>query len=100
MDVIIQGFAILLPYCFIMAVVSNIWTLVVRAFKGNSETVLTVSTLMEGEYGISDVCLSALTLVGSEGAKSVLVEKLSDEEMEKMRKSAEALKNVIASITF
>lgn len=34
MDAIIQGFAILLPYCFIMAVVSNIWTLVVRAFKG------------------------------------------------------------------
>ena len=73
---------------------------IIKAFKGNSETVLTVSTLMEGEYGVSDVCLSALTLVGSEGAKSVLVEKLSDEEMEKMRKSAEALKNVIASITF
>ena len=55
---------------------------------------------MEGEYGVSDVCLSALTLVGSEGVKSVLVENLTEEEIGKMRKSAEALKAVISSITF
>ena len=73
---------------------------IIKAFKGNAETVLTVSTLMEGEYGVSDVCLSALTLVGSEGVKSVLVENLTEEEIAKMRKSAEALKAVISSITF
>ena len=73
---------------------------IIKAFRGNAETVLTVSTLMEGEYGINDVCLSALTLVGSEGVKSVLVEKLTDEEIEKMRNSAAALRAVIDSITF
>ena len=73
---------------------------IIKAFKGNAETVLTVSSLMEGEYGVSDVCLSALTLVGSEGIKSVLVENLTEEEVGKMRKSAEALKAVISSITF
>ena len=35
-----------------------------------------------------------------EGVKSVLVENLTEEEIAKMRKSAEALKTVIASITF
>ena len=73
---------------------------IIKAFRGNSETVLTVSTLMEGEYGLEDVCLSALTLVGAEGAKSVLVENLTEEEIEKMKNSANALKAVISSITF
>ena len=73
---------------------------IIKAFRGNAETVLTVSTLMEGEYGLHDVCLSALTLVGAEGVKSVLVEKLTDEEIEKMRNSAAALRAVIDSITF
>ena len=73
---------------------------IIKSFRGNAATILTVSSLMEGEYGISDVCLSTLTLIGPGGIKSVLVENLSEEEVAKMKKSAEALKNVINSITF
>ena len=70
-------------------------THIVKTLGGNAETALTVSSLHEGEYGISDVCLSSLSLVDSTGVRSILTQKLSDDEMRKMHESAEALKAVI-----
>jgi len=64
----------------------------------SSESIVTVSTMLHGEYGIEDVCLSTLTLVGPNGVRGRIPMKLNDEEMEKMAKSAEALKNVIGEI--
>ena len=73
-------------------------THIVKTLGGNAETALTVSSLHEGEYGISDVCLSSLSLVNSKGVKSILTQKLSDEEMKRMYESAEALKAVIRGV--
>ncbi|WP_044975189.1 L-lactate dehydrogenase [Ruminococcus sp. HUN007] len=61
------------------------------------DTVLPVSTMMNGEYGVSDVCLSTLNLVGKEGVRKVNVP-LTDEEQAKLQKSAEALKEVIKNL--
>jgi L-lactate dehydrogenase len=61
---------------------------------------MTVSSLLEGEYGISDVCLSSLSLVDRTGVRSIITQKLSDEELRKLHESAEALKSVIKSVTF
>lgn len=63
-----------------------------------SESVTTVSSMMHGEYGIEDVCLSTLTLVGPNGIQGKLEMKLTDEEVEKLKASADALKAVIAQI--
>ena len=73
-------------------------THIVKTLSGNAETALTVSSLHEGEYGISDVCLSSLSLVDSKGVKSILTQRLSDEEMKRMHESAEALKAVIRGV--
>ena len=73
-------------------------THIVKTLGGSAETALTVSSLHEGEYGISDVCLSSLSLVDGTGVKSILTQKLSDDEMKKMFESAEALKAVIRSV--
>ena len=73
-------------------------THIVKTLSGNAETALTVSTLHEGEYGISDVCLSSLSLIDSTGVRSILTQKLSDDEMKKMYESAEALKAVIRGV--
>lgn len=70
-------------------------THIVKTLSGNAETALTVSSLHEGEYGISDVCLSSLSLVDSRGVKSIITQKLTDEELQKLHASAEALKAVI-----
>lgn len=64
----------------------------------SSDSVATVSTLMHGEYGIEDVCVSVLTLVGPDGVKGKMPVKLTDEEIARLEKSANALKAVIAQI--
>lgn len=63
-----------------------------------SESVSTVSSMMHGEYGIEDVCLSTLTLVGPNGIQGKIPMELTDEEVAKLKASADALKAVIAQI--
>ena len=75
-------------------------TNIVKSISGSAETAMTVSTLHEGEYGISDVCLSSLSLVDRTGVRSIITQKLSDEELDRLYKSAEALKAVIKSVEF
>jgi L-lactate dehydrogenase len=72
-------------------------THIIKALSGNAETAMTVSSLHEGEYGISDVCLSSLSLIDSTGVRSIITQKLTDDEMRKLYESAEALKSVIRS---
>ncbi len=64
----------------------------------SDESITTVSSMMHGEYGIEDVCLSTLTLVGPNGIQGKVPMHLTDEEIMKLRKSADALKAVIAEI--
>ena len=63
------------------------------------DTTLTVSTMLHGEYGIDDVCLSLLNVVGNDGAHSKIMLPLNDLELGQLRASADSLKNVIKSIT-
>ena len=67
---------------------------IIKTLSGNSETALTVSSLHEGEYGISDVCLSSLSLVDNKGVRSIITQKLSDDEMRRLYESAEAPKKL------
>ena len=71
---------------------------IIKCIYSGADTVMTLSTLLEGEYGISDVCLSTLCVLGSRGILSTLAPKMSEEEMAKFRHSAEALKSVIAQV--
>ena len=72
---------------------------VCKCLLSGIDTTLTVSTMLEGEYGISDVALSLLTVVGNNGAHSKILLPLTDAEMASLHKSAESLKEVIRSIT-
>lgn len=68
---------------------------IVKTISGNAQTAMTVSSLHEGEYGVKDVCLSSLSLVGNDGVRSIITQPLSDEEIRRMHQSAEALKEII-----
>ena len=59
------------------------------------DTTMTISTMMHGEYGIDDVCLSTLSVVGNKGIRSKVKLKLNDEEIFKLRRSADKLKEII-----
>ena len=70
-----------------------------KCVLGNSNTALTVSSMMHGEYGVEDVCLSTLNLVDRNGIRGKILNKLTDEEVKKLQISADKLKSVIAEIT-
>ena len=63
-----------------------------------SDSLATVSSMLHGEYGIEDVCLSTLTLVGPNGIQGKVQMRMNKEEVELLKKSANALKEVIAQI--
>ena len=62
------------------------------------DSIATVSSVMHGEYGIEDVAISTLTLVGPNGVQGKVPLKLTDEEVAKLQKSANSLKKVISQI--
>lgn len=62
------------------------------------DTTMTVSTMMHGEYGIDDVCLSTLNMIGHNGVRGKVNVSLTDEEISKLRHSAETLKEVIKNL--
>ena len=71
-----------------------------KCIFSDAGTALSVSTMMHGEYGVEDVCLSTLTLVDREGVHGKIMNPLTEEEIGKLRNSAEKLKDVINQIQF
>ena len=62
------------------------------------DTTMTVSTMLHGEYGIDDVCLSLLNIVGRQGAHSKMLLPLTTREVIALQRSAKCLKDIIAQI--
>ncbi len=71
-----------------------------KCIYSGAGTALTVSSMMHGEYGVDDVCLSTLTLVDRSGIRGRIMNHLTDEEVAKLQNSANKLKEVISQITF
>ena len=69
-----------------------------KCVQSTAGTALTVSTMMHGEYGVSDVCLSTLALVDNQGVRGKILNQLTDGEIDKLRASAEKLKDVIRQV--
>lgn len=81
-------------YYAVAMAVARIASAIVR----NENSVLTVSSYIDGQYGLEDVCIGLPVIVGSEGVIRVPEMALSDGEMTKLRASAEAVKRVTALI--
>ena len=73
---------------------------IVKTLLNGSDSVLCVSTMMHGEFGIEDVCLSIPTIVNGDGIKGTLLPDLTEDEVEKLQHSANVLKEVIHQIDF
>ena len=61
-------------------------------------TALTVSSMMHGEYGVEDVCLSTMCIVDRQGIRGKILSPLTQAEMAKLQASADKLKSVIAQL--
>ncbi|HIZ17230.1 MAG TPA: L-lactate dehydrogenase [Firmicutes bacterium] len=64
----------------------------------DTKTVLPVSNYLDGQYGISDVCVSLPHVVGANGVSKTLLPALTDGEVAQLKASADALKSVISSL--
>lgn len=71
-----------------------------KCIFADAGTALTISTMMHGEYGADDVCLSVLSLVDRSGVRGKILNKLTDEEIEKIKISENKLKSVIEQINY
>lgn len=69
-----------------------------KCLLGGMDTTMTVSTMMHGEYGIDNVCLSTLNMIGNNCVRGKVNLSLTDDEVVKLRKSADTLKEVISSL--
>ncbi len=69
-----------------------------KCIYSDAGTALTVSTMMHGEYGVEDVCLSTLCLVDRDGVRGKILTPLTRSETEKFQASAAKLRSVIDQI--
>ncbi|GHV30043.1 L-lactate dehydrogenase 1 [Synergistales bacterium] len=66
----------------------------------DSNTILSVSNLLTGQYGLNEVCLSLPFSVGAQGVSDCLCAKLTSDEEALLNKSADSLKAVCKEIKF
>ncbi len=71
---------------------------IVSAILQDQNSVLTISTLLDGEYGLRDVCLGVPAIVGQGGIKSIVTAPLSPEEQKALERSAEILRQQITGL--
>lgn len=75
-------------------------TSIVTAILDDEHRILPVSTLQEGDYGISDVCLSMPAVVGAGGVVRRMEVPLTDEEHRRLAASAETIRQTVRSVGF
>ena len=68
-----------------------------EAIIRDEKSILPVSTIQHGRYGLNDVALSVPVIVGKDGIESEIPFSLDNEEMKRLRDSAETLEKVIKS---
>ncbi|ACK72159.1 L-lactate dehydrogenase [Gloeothece citriformis PCC 7424] len=71
---------------------------IVTAILRSQERVLTVSSLLTGQYGIKDVCLSIPTVVNEKGILKTVNLTLNETEQQQLEHSAKVLREVFDSL--
>jgi L-lactate dehydrogenase len=71
---------------------------IVETILGDYRSVLCVSTLMTGQYGVTDMSLSLPCVVGGSGIEEILMLNLSAEEENGFRASASKLQSTMKSL--
>ena len=64
----------------------------------DEKSVLSVSSLIHNFYGVEDVTLSIPAVVGMEGIETLVPIRLNESEQEKLRNSANVLKDIIREV--
>lgn len=71
---------------------------IVSAIVRNEKSILTVSTVLDGEYGLDQVCLGVPAMLGEAGVERILDWELPPTEQAALKHSADVLKEAIAQL--
>jgi L-lactate dehydrogenase len=71
---------------------------IVEAVSHNENSVLTVSSLVQGTYGFDGVCLSLPSVVNTQGIARMLELPLAEEERVALQRSAQTIRSAIESL--
>jgi len=66
----------------------------VDSVLNNRRKIIPCSVMLEGEYGLNDICIGVPIIVGENGVEEIVDIKLSNTENEKLKKSALAVANM------
>lgn len=69
-----------------------------RTIARDKKEVLCASTLLEGEYGLSGICIGVPLKLGKSGVEAIYELKLTDRERDWFNKGADTLKEAIATL--
>ena len=83
-------------YYGVAVAVKRICEVIVR----DEKSILPVSHMMHGEYGIDGVCLSMPSVVGADGLETKVPISLDEDEIKALQESARTLKEVVDTIDF
>lgn len=71
---------------------------IVGAILRGQRSVLTVSTMLEGEFGLNDVCLSVPCIVSENGVEQIVESKLPPDEFQVLSSSSAVLRKALAEL--
>lgn len=71
---------------------------IAEAVLRDQHTVMTISSLMNGQYGVSGIAISLPTIVGRDGAEELLNLPLSEQEIALFQRSADILKEHLSHV--
>jgi L-lactate dehydrogenase len=72
---------------------------IVEAVLRDQHTVMTVSSPLRGQYGVTDIAISVPTIVGRNGIEEVLNLPMSERELAAFQNSAQMLKDRLAEVS-
>lgn len=73
---------------------------ITKAIFGNENSVLTVSTLLEGEYGREGVYAGVPCIIGVNGIERIITLTLTEEEKKKFDKSCDIIAQGYSNVDF
>ena len=68
---------------------------IAEAIVRNEHSVLPVTSMIHGHYGVDGICLGVPTIVGRNGAEAVLDIPLSEKELAQLQRSADTMREMI-----
>ena len=64
----------------------------VQAIANDSNKMFPCSCMLEGDYGLEDICIGVPALIGANGIESIVEIELTDAEKQDLMTSAEAVR--------